>query len=61
MFGKNAAKSEPLPMTDQDLADWGGVIDARAQADRARGVTRDSVLNAGDAAVIVVNARRGRK
>jgi hypothetical protein len=52
--------TDPKPMTEQDLVDWQGIIDARALEDRARGATRDSVLNAGDAAVDVVNARRGK-
>jgi hypothetical protein len=52
--------NDPEPMTDQDLADWGGIIDARAQEDRKRGVARDSVINAGQAAVDVTNARRGK-
>lgn len=52
--------ADPEPMTAQDLQDWGGAIDARARADQARGITRDGVLNAGQAAVDVTNARRGR-
>jgi hypothetical protein len=50
----------PPPMTDQDLDDWCASIDARAQADQRRGVIRNSVINAGDAVVTVIKARRGR-
>jgi len=52
---------EPEPMTAQDLDDWCAVIDAKAQADQKRGVVRDGVLNAGQAAVDVISARRVKK
>lgn len=48
------------PMTDQDVQDWSAVIDAKAQSDQRRGVIRNGVINAGQAAVDVINARRGR-
>lgn len=48
------------PMTERDLDDWCASIDARAQADRERGITCGSVLDAGQAAVDVINARRGK-
>jgi hypothetical protein len=47
------------PMTDQDLQDWGAVIDAKAQQDQARGVIRNGVINAGQAVTDLINARRG--
>jgi hypothetical protein len=48
------------PMTAQDLQDWSAVIDARAQADQARGVIRNGVIDAGQAVTDLINARRGR-
>lgn len=51
---------DPEPMTARDLDDWCASIDARAQADQARGVIRNGVINAGQAAVDVINARRGK-
>ena len=50
----------PEPMTAADLDEWCASIDARAQADQARGVIRNGVLAAGQAAVDVTNARRAR-
>jgi hypothetical protein len=50
--------ADPPPMTAQDLDDWCAAIDARAQADQKRGVIRNSVINAGQAAANVVSARR---
>jgi hypothetical protein len=47
-------------MTAADLDQWCAVIDANAQADQARGVTRNGILAAGQAAVDVINARRGK-
>jgi hypothetical protein len=61
LFASRGNSDDPEPMTDQDLADWGGIVDARAQEDRRRGVTRGSVIAAGQAAVDVTNARRGKK
>lgn len=57
----SAEAAGPEPMTDQDLQDWSALIDARAQCDRDRGVTRDGVINAGQAPVNVINGRKGRK
>jgi hypothetical protein len=37
---------DPEPMTAQDLDDWCASIDAKAQADRKRGVVRENVINA---------------
>jgi hypothetical protein len=48
-------------MTDQDVQDWSAVIDAKAQADQARGVIRNGVINAGQAVTDLIIARRGRK
>lgn len=48
-------------MTAQDLDDWCASIDARAQADQARGVIRNGVISAGEAALSVINARRGKR
>ena len=50
----------PPPMTAADLDQWCAVIDANAQADQARGVIRNGILAAGQAAVNVINARRGK-
>jgi hypothetical protein len=51
----------PEPMTEQDVADWGGVIDARSNVSVPGRRTPDNVLNAGEAALAVINARRGKK
>lgn len=51
---------DPQPMTPADLDEWCAVIDANAQADQARGVIRNGILNSGQAAVDVINARRGQ-
>jgi hypothetical protein len=48
-------------MTAQDLDDWCAAIDARAQADQDRGIIRNSVINAGQAAADVISARKRRK
>lgn len=61
MFGNSARKQDPPPMTAQDLQDWCAAIDAKAQEDQGKGVIRDGVINAGQAAVDVINARRGKK
>jgi hypothetical protein len=53
--------ADPEPMTDQDLQDWGGAVDAKSGVGRlSGGRTPENVLNAGQAAVDVTNARRGR-
>lgn len=52
--------SDPEPMTEQDLADWGGAIDARSNVSAPGRKTPDNVLNAGEAALAVINARRGK-
>jgi hypothetical protein len=52
--------SDPEPMTDQDLADWGGVIDARSNVSTPGRKTPENVISAGEAALAVTNARRGR-
>ena len=57
---KAAPARDPSVMTDQGLQDWCAVIDAAAQADQARGVIRNGILLAGQAAVDVINARRGQ-
>lgn len=51
---------DPPPMTAEELDEWCAIVDARAQADQGRGVIRNSVLNSGQAAVNVINGRRGR-
>lgn len=50
----------PEPMTAADLDEWCASIDARAQADQSRGVIRNGVINADEAALAVINARRGK-
>ena len=52
--------SDPEPMTEQDLADWGGVIDARSNVSAPGRATPENVINAGEAALAVTSARRGR-
>jgi hypothetical protein len=56
-----SAFADPPPMTDRDLDDWCAVIDANAQADQDRGIIRNSVINAGQAAADVISARKRRK
>jgi len=53
--------SDPEPMTAQDLADWGGVIDARSNVSARGRKTPENVINAGEAALAVTDARKGRK
>jgi hypothetical protein len=53
--------SGPQPMTDQDLQDWGGAVDAKAAASRKSGKTDENVIAAGQAAADVTRARWGRK
>jgi len=55
-----AAPLDLPPMTEQDLADWGGVIDSRSSVSLGSHRTPDSVIAAGQAAVDVINARRGK-
>jgi len=53
--------SDPQPMTEQDLADWGNVIDSKSNVSVSGRETPESVINAGEAALAVINGRRGRK
>lgn len=53
--------SGPKPMTEQDLADWGGVIDSRSNVGAPRRETPENVINAGEAAIAVIKGRRGHK
>lgn len=55
-----AAGQNPPPMTAADLDHWCAVIDANAQADQDRGVIRNGVISAGEAAISVIKARRGK-
>jgi hypothetical protein len=55
-------RTDPEPMTAQDLQDWGGAVDAKSGVGRlSGGRTPENVLSAGQAAVDVTNARRGRQ
>lgn len=56
----SAAPALP-PLTDQDLADWGGAVDAKSNVGGRRGETPERVIAAGQAVVDLVNARRGRR
>lgn len=46
------------PMTPAELDRWFATIDAVAEADRLAGITTEAVMNAGQAAVDALNARR---
>ena len=51
--------SVPQPMTEQDLADWGGVIDSRSNVSASGRETPENVISAGEAAIAVIKGRRG--
>jgi len=51
---------DPPPMTVQDLDDWAYSVDSRSNANGPGGETPDSVINAGQAIVDALNARKGR-
>ena len=51
---------DPEPMTAQDLQDWGGTVDAKSAVGGRGTKTPENVINAGQAAVDVTNARKGR-
>lgn len=53
--------SDPQPMSDQDLADWGGVIDSRSNVSVPGRETPENVINAGEAAIAVLQGRRGKR
>lgn len=55
-----AAVAATVPVSDGDLGDWLGAIHAVAESDQHAGVTTDTVLDAGQAAVDKLNALRGR-
>jgi hypothetical protein len=52
--------ADPEPMTEQDLADWGGAVDSRSSVSLSGRVTPERVIRAGEAVVSVINARRGK-
>lgn len=52
--------SAPEPMTEQDLADWGGAVDAGSSVSLGGRVTPESVIRRGEAVLAVINARRGK-
>jgi hypothetical protein len=52
--------SDPDPMTDQDLQDWGGSVDAKSAVGGGKGKTPENVIAAGQAAADVTRARWGR-
>lgn len=51
---------DPPPMTAEDLDDWAYSVDARSNANGPRGETPEGVINAGQAIVDAINARKGR-
>lgn len=55
------AASDPEPMTEQDIADWGGAVDAKSGVSVRGGKTPENVINGGEAVLAVIKARRGRK
>ena len=48
-----------MTVTAAELDRWLATIDAVAEADRAAGITTEAVMEAGQAAVDALNARRG--
>jgi hypothetical protein len=55
-----AVRPDPEPMTEQDLADWGGSVDARSGVSLGVHATPENVISAGEAVLAVINARRGK-